>query len=183
MRIIYFFNKTTLFLFALTFVTSCNAQNGTSLQKNNTKKSESSQANRPMIVKTQGSSPADNIFCGLLDKSGNLWFGSTGEGVYQFDGKSFTNYTTKDGLNSNSVWSMIEDKNGNILFGTGFGICRFDGKSFTDITKNTILEYASISSMLEDKKGRLWACDYKNDYEIGGGTYLYDPSIKQHNCV
>jgi ligand-binding sensor domain-containing protein len=181
MRRINFLNKITLCFFALIFTTSCNIQNSTSLQKDETKELKSSKASHPKIVKTQGSSPADNVFCGLLDKSGNLWFGTTGEGIYHFDGKSFTNYTTKDGINSNSIWSMIEDKNGNILFGTGKGICRFDGKSFIDITKDTNLEYGSIYSMLEDKKGRLWVCDYKTAYEIGGGTYLYNPSTKQTN--
>ena len=178
---VHYFNKTTLFFFVLTLVISCTAQNSTSLQKEITKESIISQINHPKIVKTQGSSPADNVFCGLLDKAGNLWFGTTAEGVYQFDGKSFVNYTIEDGLNSNSIWSMIEDKNGNILFGTGKGICLFDGKSFIDITKDTNLKYGSIYSMLEDKKGRLWVCDYKTEYEIGGGTYLYNSSAKQAN--
>ncbi len=179
MKRTYCYNKITLFFFVLAFVCACNVQNGTNLQKDNTIESKSSKANHLKIIKTQGSGPEDNVFCGLMDKSGNLWFGTTGEGVYHFDGKSFTNYTTKDGLNSNSIWSMIEDKNGNILFGTGKGICRFNGKSFIDITKNTSLRYSSISPMLEDKTGRLWVCDYKTGYEIGGGTYLYDPSVKQ----
>jgi len=165
----------------MAFVVSCNLQKDTSFQKDNFKESKSSKTNHPKIVKTQGSGPENNVFCGLLDKSGNLWFGTTGEGVYHFDGKTFTNYTTEDGLNSNSVWSMIEEKNGNILFGTGDGICRFDGTSLIDITHNTALSNASISSMLEDSKGRLWVCDYKNEYELGGGTYLYDPSIKPRN--
>ncbi len=176
---VHYFNKTTLFFFVVTFVTSCIALNSTNLQKDNAKKAIISQISHPKIVKTQGSGPADNVFCGLLDKAGNLWFGTTAEGVYHFDGKSFVNYTNEDGLNSNSIWSMIEDKNGNILFGTGKGICLFDGKSFIDITKDTNLEYGSIYSMLEDKKGRMWVCDYKTAYELGGGTYLYNPSAKQ----
>ncbi len=178
MKRVYFFNKITLLFFVLAFVNSCNVQNGKSLQKDDTKQSNSSKANHPKIVKTQGSGPENNVFCGLLDKSGNLWFGTTGEGVYHFDGTSFTNYTTKDGLNSNSVWSMIEEKNGNILFGTGYGICRYDGKSFVDLTQNTALGNTSISAMLEDSKGHLWACDYRfGHYERG--IYLYDPSTKK----
>ena len=134
MRRICFFNQITLFFFALAFITSCNAQDSKSLQKDITVESKRNQVNHPMIVKTQGTGPEDNVFCGLQDKSGKLWFGTTGEGVYRYDGESFTNYTTKDGLNSNAVWCMIEDKAGNILFGSGMGISRYDGESFTDIT-------------------------------------------------
>ena len=58
---------------------------------------------QPKLITTQGAGPANNVACSMQDKKGNLWFGTTGEGVYQYDGKSFTNFTTKDGLNSNMV--------------------------------------------------------------------------------
>jgi len=43
------------------------------------------------------------VHCGLQDKTGNLWFGTTGDGVYRFDGKLFTNFTMKDGLDTNQI--------------------------------------------------------------------------------
>ena len=171
--------KTHLLLFLLAFITSCNAQDSTSLQKDNTVESKS----HPKIVKIQGTGAHVNVFCSMQDKSGNLWFGTGGEGVYRFDGKSFTNYTTKDGLNSNAISCVIEDKAGNILFGTDEGISRYDGKSFIDITKNTVLSGSSIYTMLEDKTGRLWVSDYKfGNYKLGdyeSEIYIYHPSANQ----
>ncbi|MBK6903663.1 MAG: hypothetical protein IPH04_12890 [Saprospirales bacterium] len=41
----------------------------------------------------------------------------------------FTNFTTKNGLCSNNVSAIIQDKSGNILIGTNNGICKYDGKS------------------------------------------------------
>src|SRR5688572_7625628 len=35
-----------------------------------------------------------SVHCQLQDKAGNLWFSTGGEGVYRFDGASFTNFTT-----------------------------------------------------------------------------------------
>lgn len=134
-------------------------------------------AGQPKIKKTQGSSEYANIHCGLQDKSGNLWFGSTGEGVYRYDGKSFINYTVKDGLNDNNVWSIFEDSLGNILFGTNKGICRYDarqndsvglGKSFARFTRNDTLNTYSVWCFLEDKKGNLWFGTDAN------GIYWYD---------
>ena len=62
------------------------------------------------------------------DKSGNLWFGTQGGGVSRYDGKSFTNFTTAQGLANNVVSSICEDKSGNLWFGTqGGGVSRYDG--------------------------------------------------------
>ena len=147
------------------------------MQKDSTVESKS----LPKIVKTQ--SVGGVVGCAIEDRAGNLWFGTHYQGVYRYDGESFTNYTTKDGLNGNGVSSIIQEKTGDILFGTGNGICRYDGKSFIDITQNTALSHSSISSMFEDKKGRLWVADYKDGYfkegDYRGGIYLYDRSAEQ----
>jgi ligand-binding sensor domain-containing protein len=117
----------------------------------------------------------------LQDKAGNIWFGTTGSGVYRYDGKLFYNYTTKDGLNSNAVWSILEDKSGNIWFGTSDGICRFDGNkiipfpindSIRPILKNNsyYTDWApktTVWSMLQDKTGTIW-------FGTGDGVYCYN---------
>ena len=92
------------------------------------------------------------FFSVLEDRKGNFWFASIGSGVYYCDaslndgvgqGKSlptgqegFRNFTTSDGLASNSVTSIYEDKTGNIWFGTGEGASRYDGKSFWNLKMN-----------------------------------------------
>jgi hypothetical protein len=47
---------------------------------------------KPKLKKTQGSNEYANIYCGLKDREGVLWFGTGGEGVYRFDGKVLTNF-------------------------------------------------------------------------------------------
>lgn len=109
-------------------------------------------AQHPKIVRTQGTQ-SGVVRCELLDNEGNLWFSINGEGAYRFDGTSFTNFTTKDGLCNNHVSAIIQDKSGNILLGTNKGICRYDGKMFT---KHPIPDSLSITCILEDKDGNLW---------------------------
>jgi hypothetical protein len=46
----------------------------------------------------------------LEDRKGNFWFGTYGSGVYYYDGKSFQHFTTKEGLVSNQVNTIYEDK-------------------------------------------------------------------------
>lgn len=139
---------------------------------------------QPGIVKTQGSNKFANIHCAMEDKAGNLWFGTTGEGVYRYDGKSFTQFTKNDGLGSNGVWSVLEDKSGNIWFGTTDGICRYDGKNISrmpiigsflpsfsnDDFYNEWSTKKTVWSMLQDKSGKIW-------FGTGEGVYCYNGTI------
>jgi ligand-binding sensor domain-containing protein/serine phosphatase RsbU (regulator of sigma subunit) len=105
----------------------------------------------------------------LCDKNGNLWFGTSGGGVSRYDGKSFTNFTTAQGLANNVVTSITEDKSGNLWFGTdGGGVSRYDGTSFRNFTTSQGLANNSVYSIIEDKRGKLWFGTY------GGGVSCYD---------
>ena len=111
----------------------------------------------------------DAIASGFRDKTGNLWFGTSGGGVSRYDGKSFTNFTTAQGLANNNVLSIAEDKTGNLWFGTsGGGVSRYDGKSFTNFTTAQGLANNTVWSITEDKTGNLW---FGTD---GGGVSRYD---------
>lgn len=145
------------------FFTSCNGQTSTSQTTNNINSSTKNEQH-PKIVRTLGTK-SENVGCQLLDKDGNLWFTISGEGTYRYDGKSFTNFTIKDGLCNNNVVAIIQDKSGSILFGTNRGICKYDGNKFT---KYPVPDTLSITCMLEDKDGNLWFG------AMGNGIYRYN---------
>jgi ligand-binding sensor domain-containing protein len=77
----------------------------------------------------------------IQDKTGNVWFSTeaidvskreTEGGLWVYDGKTFKNFSKKDGLSHNAVWSILEDMAGNIWVGTrNTGLCKFDGETFT----------------------------------------------------
>ena len=67
-------------------------------------------------------------------KNNDYWFGSNDRGVYRYDGKALVNFTTKDGLVSNRIRGIQEDKSGNIYFTTYEGISKFDGQAFTTLS-------------------------------------------------
>ena len=65
----------------------------------------------------------DNVFCAMQDRRGFLCF-ATNYGLSIFDGRSFQNYTTKDGLTENCIISVSEDEQGSKLMSTyGGGVC------------------------------------------------------------
>ena len=66
-------------------------------------------------------------------KNGDYWFGSNDRGVYRYDGKILVNFTTNDGLVSNQIRGIQEDRSGSLYFTTYEGISKFDGKSFTTL--------------------------------------------------
>jgi len=105
------------------------------------------------------------------DRKGNLWFGSIGSGVYCYNGKSFRNFTTKEGLAGNDVTCIYEDKTGNIWFGTGSGTSRYDGKSFRNFTTKEGLSNNDINSIVEDKTGKFWFGTGSNAYIYNGKTF------------
>jgi ligand-binding sensor domain-containing protein len=92
----------------------------------------------------------------LEDRKGNIWFGTIGAGVYRYDGKLFTNFTTKDGLVSDRVGCIYEDKAGNVWFGTEGGASRYDGKSFRNFTTKEGLPNNDINTIVEDNTGKFW---------------------------
>jgi ligand-binding sensor domain-containing protein len=75
----------------------------------------------------------DSLWYVYQDKKNNYWFGSNGEGIFLYDGKTIVNYTEKDGLCNNHVRQIQEDKFGNMYFSTLGGISKFNRKSFTTL--------------------------------------------------
>lgn len=122
------------------------------------------------------------FFSVMEDKDGNLWFGSIGSGLYQYDGVFFHNYTSNEGLLSDEIVSIFQDKDGDIWFGCNGGVSVYDGTSFKSylITGDTIIEnktgivvpsgqrpITEVNSFIQDRSGKIWL-------GTRGSTFIYD---------
>jgi ligand-binding sensor domain-containing protein len=76
---------------------------------------------------------AKDLFHVFQASDGCHWFVSRSEGVFRYDGKTITRFTTRDGLPGNDVDGIQEDKHGNLYFNTDQGISKFDGRSFATL--------------------------------------------------
>jgi len=102
---------------------------GAGLIKFNTKTLKSelfapSQNNNPEL---DSDIPSTDVYSVHVHKSGKIWLG-TAKGLSQFDPetKSFVNFSTENGLNSETVLGVISDNNDNIWISTLNGISRLD---------------------------------------------------------
>ncbi|MEZ4793833.1 MAG: two-component regulator propeller domain-containing protein [Gelidibacter sp.] len=149
--------------------------------------------------------PKNGFYCGLKDKEGNLWFGSRGNGIFKYNGKEFTNYTTENGLCDNDISYISEDKEGNLWFGTPKGACKYNGDTFShlDIPKPSsssnwldkmypMVNPNQVMSILEDSKGNFWfGTNGQGVFKYDGKSYtqhlsdigkVYEDNL-QHNIV
>jgi len=92
------------------------------------------------------------------DAEGYLWFATISNGVSRFDGNEFVNFTTKDGLCNNKVFSIYLDSQERLWFGTDEGACWYDGRSFHCFSEDDVLSQDWISlfsKTAEDISGSL----------------------------
>jgi hypothetical protein len=97
----------------LVFCTSCKGQNKIDLIKENIK-SETQSA----ITSAGPNHITRNI---IQDRKGNIWIAAF-DGIFRYDGKSFTNITSK--VSSARFFSVLEDRRGNLWFGSIGGLTR-----------------------------------------------------------
>jgi ligand-binding sensor domain-containing protein len=70
----------------------------------------------------------------------------------------FDTWTTDDGLPQNSVYSILQTRDGYLWFTTLDGLVRYNGAQFTVFNKANTSGFASLrfSSLYEDRDGNLW---------------------------
>lgn len=73
-------------------------------------------------------------------------------------------YTEENGLPSNSVLDIVQDKEGYIWLATDQGISRFDGTYFKNFTTDDGLPDNEILRLYVDGSGRVWFCNVSGLY-------------------
>src|SRR6185436_10250336 len=68
------------------------------------------------------------------------------DGLSRFDGYTFTNYTTQQGLPSNWVDALLETRSGVFLVGTEAGICVFDPNG-EPLPKDRVADQPNVKRM------------------------------------
>ncbi len=121
------------------------------------------------IVSTYG--PTRMVRSVKQAKNGDILIASY-TGIWRYNGKVFTNITTA--IKSPSFWDVLEDRKGNIWFGTkDSGVYCYNGKIFLHYTTRQGLANNMALHLYEDRAGNIW-------FSIGGGATKYDGKTFKH---
>jgi ligand-binding sensor domain-containing protein len=71
----------------------------------------------------------------------------------------FERFTTKDGLISDEVYNMHQDKKGYLWIFSRFGTVKFDGSRFKPVLKNLAFKESFIYTLYENDKGQKWVAN------------------------
>lgn len=114
---------------------------------------------------TEQGLPQSQVLSIYQDTKGYMWFGTNGGGVGRFDGEKFVTISENDGLANNIVYSIIENDNHEILFGTIKGLSIYNGLEFKNFNEQQGLSNTIIFRLL-NTKNKVWICTME-------GVYIY----------
>ncbi len=97
----------------------------------------------------------------LRDSQGNLWFATYYGGLCRYSGNDFIAYTTNEGLISDQVFTINEDRMHDIIVGTFDGVSKIKFKHQRIVTINNITENSGLTGdkvycVLKDDKDYYW---------------------------
>jgi ligand-binding sensor domain-containing protein len=85
----------------------------------------------------------------------------------------YLNFSSKEGLAGDNIYSITQDKDGFIWIATGTGLSRFDGTAFKNFTTEDGLPSNDIILVKRDSKNRIWIFPFKDEvcYYYKGRIY------------
>jgi PAS domain S-box-containing protein len=111
------------------------------------------------------------VKCLFQDSKGNIWISVLRKGVYKYNKKEWTLYTTKDGLLSNIINTVCEDESGAVWIGTNLGLNRIFDDKIDSYTIDNGLVNNNIFKLYKGKN-KLWIGT------VNGISYLENNEFK-----
>ena len=115
-------------------------------------------------IEVDKDNPGGIFINSLFEDNQEVIWVATVQGLYKYKDKTFTKYTTEDGLAGNNISYLIQDKKGDLLVTTNEGLNRYDGKSFTP--------YSNIPFSKDSRGTHFLFCDSKGVIWFNSGTGL-----------
>ena len=110
----------------------------------------------------------------LRDRNGGLWVGTTAHGiVHSYDGETSV-FTHNEGLSSDQVYALFEDREGSIWVATAGGLDKFRELPVTSLPVKQALSGVTAGSVLAARDGSVWVGTSDGLYRLKEGrTTIY----------
>src|SRR5215472_14964964 len=93
----------------------------------------------------------------LLDRQNSVWVGTISQGIFRIHGAVVDHYGSTDGLSSDYVLQLYEDREGDVWAATSRGIDCFRDLRVTSYTRREGLPSEEVDSVLASRDGTIWA--------------------------
>ncbi len=92
------------------------------------------------------------------DRYGNIWIGTWGGGVGRLDpDENFTVFDSRNGMPGSKIWNIMEDEEGNVLFGTNeHGMCAYKGDYFVSWFEDDGLVNPQVFAIEQSSDRSFW---------------------------
>ena len=104
----------------------------------------------------------------MHDSKGALWVGTQSDGLYRVKDGAADHYRSVDGLSSDAIYSLFEDKEGNVWAATSSGIDRFRDLRVTSFSLRDGLGGGDPRSVIATRGGVVWVGNQGSLDEIRG---------------
>jgi ligand-binding sensor domain-containing protein/signal transduction histidine kinase len=97
------------------------------------------------------------VSCITQDRLGQLWVGTTSQGLKCWNGAKWTTYGADNGLFAQGITFLVEDRNGSLWIGTGNGALRcFHDGLLESLSTSGEFGTGEVLCLYEDREGNLW---------------------------
>ncbi len=124
---------------------------------------------RPFVTSTFDGSKAE-VYATMFDRNGNLWVASQGKGLFRIHGNVVDHYGRTDGLSSDAVRFLFEDREGIVWAVTADGIDSFRDPRVTTFSSSEGLGKDAAAGVLASRDGSIWVANDGSLDHIANGT-------------
>lgn len=99
-----------------------------------------------------------SYWCMLKDKTNDFYFGTTTEGLLNFDFRNNRKsvFNSFNGLTNNQILSLLKDRDGNLWIGTGDGVYKYHYNTFVYYSKENGLPDSYVNKVAVDNAENVW---------------------------
>ncbi len=130
----------------------------------------------PLVPSDAGVNPA------LVARNGAIWLGMSSLGLLRTGPGGDRLFSAADGLPSDSVTALCEDRQGRIWAGMVFGGARIDGDQVTNLAEEGLGD-VYVSHLAESPDGQIWAATDQGLFVHDGRSFTCAVTTKQLNFM
>ncbi|MEI9975869.1 MAG: two-component regulator propeller domain-containing protein [Ignavibacteriota bacterium] len=120
----------------------------------------------------------------LCDRDGDLWIGTAGQGIVHLHEGRIDHFSSLDGLSSDVVESIFQDREGNVWVTSPEAIDKFTKPAVPRLTRKQGLLGDYVFSVFTSRRGRTWIGTANGYNELAAGYVMrpdpqfhYDPGL------